>query len=260
MTRLFLLAVLFSVAAVGSAPAMEYYTDPVYEKLAPEDSHPMDDMIAEATAGDARAQFILGDLYSKGKGGLPKDDRKAYGWFNTSAKSGYAVSFIRLASLAKRQKKPVDAYKWYTLAMDNLDDHAWHKYAADARNELAESAKLTDEQMADAKKQAKTWTSDTRRELKELEEQKRKAENLKKAAEREAAAAESAAKKEAAKKEAADAAESAAKKEAAKKKNKDGAESAPGNKDGAESTSKSSTKDQTTSPSTTSRPERKLND
>lgn len=199
MKKLFLLTMLLSFALPLSAGAIEYYPDPVYERLAPEDPHPMDDMIAEAKDGDARAQFILGDLYSKGKGGLPKDDRKAYGWFNTSAKSGYAVAFVRLASLAKRQKKPVEAYKWYTLAVDYMDDRDWHKYAVSARDELAEKSKLTDEQKADAKKQANLWISETRREREEMREQQRKQDNLKKAAEKAAREAERAAAKKAGK-------------------------------------------------------------
>lgn len=118
MRFLMVLALVFMAAHADAATTIRYYEDPVYKPLAPEDPHPMEDLIKLAEQGDARAQFILGDLYSKGKGGLGKNLVKARYWFETSARNGYSISFIRLAALAKRGKDAVSAYKWYTLSID----------------------------------------------------------------------------------------------------------------------------------------------
>ncbi|TNE30944.1 MAG: hypothetical protein EP349_04615, partial [Alphaproteobacteria bacterium] len=58
------------------------YPDPVYKPLYEDAEHPLAVLIAMADEdGDARAQFILGDLYSKGKGGFAKDLKEAARWF-----------------------------------------------------------------------------------------------------------------------------------------------------------------------------------
>src|SRR6218665_1621388 len=132
-------------AACASAPAMadiKYLSDPVYEKMASEDPHPMEDLLVLGDEGDARAQFILGDLYGKGKGGLPRNIGKARTWFEKSASGGYVQSFIRLAALEKRVNKPEDAYKWYTLAIETLPSSE-KKWAQNARDTLVKEQNLT---------------------------------------------------------------------------------------------------------------------
>src|SRR5205807_2654695 len=98
----FVLAILFCLSFAGCAAAggIHYYEDPVYVKINKDDQHPMDDLITLAAEGDARAQFILGDLYSKGKGGLAKNRVKARYWFEISARHGFTPSFVRLGALA----------------------------------------------------------------------------------------------------------------------------------------------------------------
>lgn len=141
------------------AEKIKYKPDPAYEKMAEGDSHPMDDMIALAEGGDVRAQFILGDLYSKGKGGLKRNTTKARHWFEQSAYHGYGASFIRLAALDKRAKKPEEAYKWYTLCMDALRGDA-RKWCDKSRDDLVKSAKLDRAKIRAAKKKADTWHQD----------------------------------------------------------------------------------------------------
>ncbi|HRI77164.1 MAG TPA: hypothetical protein PLX33_09265 [Alphaproteobacteria bacterium] len=140
----------------AAAETIKYLSDPVYEKLAAEDPHPMEDLLLMGEEGDARAQFILGDLYGKGKGGLPRNIKKARGWFEQSARGGYAQSFIRLAALEKRVKKPEDAYKWYTLAIEALPS-AERKWAQTSRDALVKEHSLTPAQTKAAKAAASAW-------------------------------------------------------------------------------------------------------
>lgn len=170
-------AVSFAAAPVAAA-GIKYYEDPVYQKLAPDDHLPMEDMMMLAEDGDVRAQYIMGDLYSKGKGGFAKNLRKAREWFETSARNGYAFSFIRLAALAKRQRNPADAYQWYTLAMKHCkgEDRAW---AQKARDQLIADARLTPEEIDGARKAANTWEDRAvEKNRSERDERKRKEENL----------------------------------------------------------------------------------
>ncbi len=143
-------------AAAQAAEQIKYLSDPVYEKMAPEDPHPMEDLVLMGEEGDARAQFILGDLYGKGKGGLPRNIKKSREWFEKSARRGYAQSFIRLAALEKRVKKPEDAYKWYTLAIDALPSGE-RKWAQTARDALVKEHSLTAAQIKSAKAAASAW-------------------------------------------------------------------------------------------------------
>ena len=66
--RYLLPALIALVLLAPPARAMEYYSDPVYKLLNKDDHHPMEDMVNLAEQGDTRAQFIMGDLYAKGKG------------------------------------------------------------------------------------------------------------------------------------------------------------------------------------------------
>lgn len=143
----------------GAVPAfaqIKHLSDPVYEKMAPEDPHPMEDLLLLGEEGDTRAQFILGDLYGKGKGGLPRSVKKSREWFEKSARGGYAQSFIRLAALEKRVNKPEDAYKWYTLAIETLPaaERRWPQRARDA---LVKEHSLTSAQIRAARQAAQEW-------------------------------------------------------------------------------------------------------
>lgn len=161
MMRYFLIIVLCVVLTVWfsetAQAAIEYYPDPVYQKMGADDSHPMDDMIALAKQGDVRAQFILGDLYAKGKGGLAKDSAKAHHWFEESAINGYNHSFIRLAALAKHENKPLEAWKWYTLAIKGFGQGGELTFVITARHNLIIDAKLIAKDIWRAKKFMKDW-------------------------------------------------------------------------------------------------------
>lgn len=146
----------FAFSASAQAAGIKYFEDPVYQKMAPQDSLPMEDMLVLAEDGDVRAQYILGDLFSKGKGGFPRNVPKAIEWFETSARNGFAFSFIRLAAMAKKADRPVEAYQWYTLCVEHCtgDNRAW---AQTARTALETDAKLTDGETKQARKNADKW-------------------------------------------------------------------------------------------------------
>jgi len=115
----------FAADAPSKKPTkIPVYPDPIYKPLYEDAVHPLAVLIEMAQQdGDARAQFILGDLYSKGKGGFAKDLKEAASWFEASARSGYIHSYIRLAALATKRGDRIAAYQWYYLG----EDHASRK-------------------------------------------------------------------------------------------------------------------------------------
>lgn len=161
MRHRFLMIAVCGILAGGVSTAAEaglkYFSDPVYRKLNAEDHHPMDDMISLAEQGETRAQFIIADMYQKGKGGLAKDLDKARRWFEESAMHGYNYSFVRLAAIAKHEKKVLEAWQWYTLAIDTLDYEEGQKFAIKARKALIEAEKITQEDMNRGRKAINAW-------------------------------------------------------------------------------------------------------
>lgn len=151
--RHFLIIAALLLAAAPITPAhadndkVVFYEDPVFKPLNEGDEHPMSDLIKLSEGGDIRAQFILGDLYAKGKGGLVKNTQKAKHWFNQSAMNGYGASFIRLGALAKREGDLAQAYSWYDLG-SSLASGKDARYSSKARDALNVSAE--DEDKADA--------------------------------------------------------------------------------------------------------------
>lgn len=52
-------------------------------------------LLQRANSGDPKAEVAVGDLYSNGQGGLPKDPRKALEYYKRAADQGYAVAQVR---------------------------------------------------------------------------------------------------------------------------------------------------------------------
>jgi len=152
------LAALFSAGVPARAAGLKYYQDPPFKKMAPAQPGAMADLVLLAKEGDARAQYILGDLYGKGQGGLGKNRVKSRYWFESAARNGYRMAFIRLAALAKHAKDPVSAYKWYTLGKAaspwRSAEHAW---CDSSRDRVAEKFGMTGGQIDAAEQAARDW-------------------------------------------------------------------------------------------------------
>lgn len=111
-----------------------------------------------ARSGDARAQFILGDVYAKGRSGLEQNDEKARKWFTRAARQDYHPALVRLAALEKHADDPLAAYKWYNLALDRFDSKSkTYAFVKEAQRELVREAGLTSKQQSEAKRLAGLW-------------------------------------------------------------------------------------------------------
>lgn len=126
-----------------------------------------------AKTGDSRAQFILGDIYAKGRSGLKQSDDKARKWFERAARQNYNPAFVRLAALEKRVGDPVAAYKWYELALDRFDSNTkTYAFAKEAQSSLDLSSK----QQSEAKHLASLWAAGKKENRKPESEEKPEAE------------------------------------------------------------------------------------
>ncbi len=147
-------------AACADLPDMP---DPVHVQFDKIDPPPMDDMRTLAKEGDARAMFILGDMYEKQKGGLKKDWTKARKWFQDAAIHGMNYAFIRLAVMAQHDKHPQEAWQWYSLAIIGFkeqtgpDSKATLAYVIKARKALVKAAKLSYQDISAARAKIYAW-------------------------------------------------------------------------------------------------------
>ncbi len=156
MRWLFLFLFMFALAAPAAATTIRYYEDPVYQPINKDDPHPMADLVTLAEQGDGRAQYILGDLYGKGKGGLGKNQVKARYWLETAARNGYTMSFIRLAAMAKRARDYVAAYKWYSLSIDNGSSKE-RRWSQKARELLSKDGKFSKDDQREGREAVNDW-------------------------------------------------------------------------------------------------------
>jgi len=82
-------------------------------------------LFAAALLGDPESQFLVGAMYSKGKG-TKEDDREALKWLKESAQNGYRKAQLRLAYMLSKgeyvQKNEQAAQIWLKRARKNRDD------------------------------------------------------------------------------------------------------------------------------------------
>ena len=75
------------------------------------------DLEKRAKAGDAQAQYQVGDAYLTGTFYCKQNDRKAFEWFKKSAEQGYAFAQYNLGVCYKNgngvTKDVVKAFEWY---------------------------------------------------------------------------------------------------------------------------------------------------
>jgi hypothetical protein len=186
MALLSLLALLAFAAPLRAEP-IRYIEDPAYQTLSPEEEHPMDELIRMAEENDVRAQFIVADLYYKGKGGLAKNRTKGRYWFERAAKQGYPHAFLRLAALSKRENKALESYRWYLIAERLAKSDKMRQFINHQMAELEVSAKMSRKDLKEAEAQAKAWQQQRIKEQKALEEELKKIAAAKAAAEAEKA-------------------------------------------------------------------------
>ena len=114
-----------------------------------------------AAEGDARAQSVLGLLYSRGQGGVPQDKAEAVKWLRRAADQGDAQAQYNLGlSYAKGESGEPDnvsAHMWLNLAVAHFlaSDTVARAAARKDRDLVAE--KMTPDQIAEAQKRAREW-------------------------------------------------------------------------------------------------------
>lgn len=108
-----------------------------------------------ANQGIAPAQLNLGIMYLRGEG-VKADQAKARVWLEKAAHLGDNRASFALAILDEKDKKLVDAYKWYDLSARDamLDDRVKNR----AKGKIGELAlNLSASEIESAKKQANVW-------------------------------------------------------------------------------------------------------
>lgn len=79
------------------------------------------DIVKAAEAGDARAQFLLGNMYNSGRG-QGKNVTQAAKWFRKAADQGDVDAMFHLGVMLERGRGTIknvqEAVKWYRAAAD----------------------------------------------------------------------------------------------------------------------------------------------
>ena len=123
----------------------------------------LDETRKKAEKGDARAQFSLGVMYSKGEG-VPKDSAEAVKWYRLAAEQGEPIAEFALGVMYANgrglPKNETEAVKWYRkaaerrlslaqmelgdvyvagkgVAPDFIEAHAWFNIAGASGHPLA---------------------------------------------------------------------------------------------------------------------------
>ena len=106
-----------------------------------------------AKQGHGGAQVNLGTLYLQGEG-APQSDQMALFWLSRAAEQGHALAFAKLGWMSAQGRGVlqdfIQAHKWYNLAAAN-----GHRKAAEYRDALAKQ--MTPAQIAEAQKLAREW-------------------------------------------------------------------------------------------------------
>jgi uncharacterized protein len=111
-----------------------------------------------AAQGDPDAQFTLAKNYEAGRGGLAKDYVQAKYWYQQAADQGDPFAQASLALLYRFGKGVpqdyVQSYMWFQLAVDRLSGPD-QQSIIELRD--AAAAKMTPEQIMDARRLATAW-------------------------------------------------------------------------------------------------------
>ena len=108
-----------------------------------------------ANAGDANAQFSLGNANAEGQG-VPQDYAQAVSWYRKAADQGYAGAQYNLGyAYYTGQGVPqdyVESHKWFNLAASRASAEN-RKRVTESRDAVA--SLMTSQQIADAQKLAR---------------------------------------------------------------------------------------------------------
>ncbi len=120
----------------------------------------VEDLRAKADRGDAAAQYSLGQMYSNGDEGLPKDPEQAVRWWRLAAEQGHPLSQYRLGLMYRFgkgvTKDYVQAYKWVSLAASRFPpDYARLESVIRDRENIPKL--MSAAQIAEAQKLIEAW-------------------------------------------------------------------------------------------------------
>lgn len=117
--------------------------------------------LAANLGGHADARLALGELHFHGRG-VPHDYAEALAWYRKAARQGHPVAQHLLGAMYRDgwagERDPVEAYKWFTLAMRDRAAVIAHDPDLDpraARAALAET--MTEDQLKRAVDAARAW-------------------------------------------------------------------------------------------------------
>ena len=83
------------------------------------------ELVANAKAGNARAQMLVADCYLNGTNGVKKNYKEAVKWYRLAAEQGLAVAQYNLAFCYYNgygvSQSYAEAVKWYRLAAEQGD-------------------------------------------------------------------------------------------------------------------------------------------
>ncbi len=115
---------------------------------------PPADLLARATAGDAKAQNELGKAFYAGRLGVSRNSVEAVKWFRRAAEQNLAEAQSNLGVCYERgdgvAKYELEAYKWDLLAAGQGDTKA-------KRNVPLLEVLLSPEEIAEGKQRAQAW-------------------------------------------------------------------------------------------------------
>jgi uncharacterized protein len=113
-----------------------------------------------ADHGDALAEFNLGLMYAEGEG-VPQDHAEAAKWYRRAADQGNPQAQFNLGLwYARGDGGPPDnvrAHMWFNLAAANFPDSNIRDRNAASSSRDAVAKLMTNEQIAEAQKQAREW-------------------------------------------------------------------------------------------------------
>ena len=113
-----------------------------------------------ADQGDKEAQRYLGFMFANGKG-VPRDDREAVKWYGRAAEQGDADAQVNLGVMYSTSRGTsqnyVQAHKWFTLAASSYPAPERQKRDQAVKNTERLAAKMSQQQIEEARKLAREW-------------------------------------------------------------------------------------------------------